>query len=197
MNFRCKLRHRRSILRPRFLRRVLIFRDFATFSTGFCISCAKTPPYYNFLFVWLTDLESIGLPKTRWRTFAVEAFIGKGLFRRKIASSTSFPKIPVFAKNGGVNFKLWVWDTQKAHLCAEGRLLTFLRQSGADVFAVGDWQNPEQRTKNNRDRGVRTIAHAQKRNRLYDLHRESKKQDTKLLAITSLTIIRFSNFFHC
>jgi len=28
------------------------------------------------------------------------------------------------------------------------------------------------------------------------LHRESKKQDTKLLAITSLTIIRFSKFFH-
>jgi len=32
--------------------------------------------------------------------------------------------------------------------------------------------------------------------RLKFLHRESKKQDTKLLAITSLTIIRFSNFFH-
>ena len=29
-----------------------------------------------------------------------------------------------------------------------------------------------------------------------ELHRESKKQDTKLLAITSLTIIRFSKFFH-
>ena len=28
------------------------------------------------------------------------------------------------------------------------------------------------------------------------IHRESKKQDTKLLAITSPTIIRFSNFFH-
>jgi len=28
------------------------------------------------------------------------------------------------------------------------------------------------------------------------LHRESKKQDTKLLAITLPTIIRFSNFFH-
>jgi len=28
------------------------------------------------------------------------------------------------------------------------------------------------------------------------VHRESKKQDTKLLAINSLTIIRFSNFFH-
>jgi len=28
-----------------------------------------------------------------------------------------------------------------------------------------------------------------------DIHRESKKQDTKLLAITSLTIIRFSKFF--
>ena len=28
-----------------------------------------------------------------------------------------------------------------------------------------------------------------------DLHRESKKQDTKLLAITSLNIIRFSKFF--
>ena len=29
------------------------------------------------------------------------------------------------------------------------------------------------------------------------LHRESKKEDIKLLAITSLTIIRFSIFFHC
>ena len=28
------------------------------------------------------------------------------------------------------------------------------------------------------------------------IHRESKKQDTKLLPITSLTIIRFSKFFH-
>jgi len=28
------------------------------------------------------------------------------------------------------------------------------------------------------------------------IHRESKKQDTKLLAITSPTIIRFSKFFH-
>ena len=126
MNFRCKLRHRRSILRPRFLRRLLIFRDFATFSTGFCISYAKTPSYYNFLFVWPTDLESI--PKTRWRTFAVEVFIGKGLFRRKIASRHHSPKCRFFVKNWGVNFKLWVWDTQKAHLCAEGRLLTFLRQ---------------------------------------------------------------------
>jgi len=30
---------------------------------------------------------------------------------------------------------------------------------------------------------------------LLRLHRESKKQDTKLLAITSLTIIRFSEIF--
>jgi len=30
---------------------------------------------------------------------------------------------------------------------------------------------------------------------LVKLHRESKKQDTKLLALTSLTIIRFSQFF--
>jgi len=29
----------------------------------------------------------------------------------------------------------------------------------------------------------------------FSLHRESKKQDTKLLAITSLSIIRFSKFF--
>ena len=29
-----------------------------------------------------------------------------------------------------------------------------------------------------------------------NIHRESKKQDTKLLAITSLTITRFSKFFH-
>jgi len=29
-----------------------------------------------------------------------------------------------------------------------------------------------------------------------NVHRESKKQDTKLLAITSPTIIRFSKFFH-
>ena len=28
------------------------------------------------------------------------------------------------------------------------------------------------------------------------LHRESKKQAIKLLAVTSLTIIRFSTFFH-
>jgi len=39
-------------------------------------------------------------------------------------------------------------------------------------------------------RGIKTLKPRTK------IHRESKKQDTKLLAITSLTIIRFSKFFH-
>ena len=37
MNFRCKFRHRRSIPRPRFPRRVENFGDSATFSVDFCI----------------------------------------------------------------------------------------------------------------------------------------------------------------
>jgi len=37
MNFRCKLRHRRSICRPRFPTRVRNFGDLATFSVDICI----------------------------------------------------------------------------------------------------------------------------------------------------------------
>jgi len=39
------------------------------------------------------------------------------------------------------------------------------------------------------------MQHQQRRPGSGRLHRESKKQDTKLLAITSLTIFRFSKFF--
>ena len=59
MNFRCKLRHRRSISRPRFPVRVQNFSDLATFSVDFWILRAECPPYIYFRFVWPTDLESI------------------------------------------------------------------------------------------------------------------------------------------
>jgi len=59
MNFRYKLRHRRSIRRPRFPVRVQNFVDLATFSVDFCILYAECPPYFYFRFVWPTDLESI------------------------------------------------------------------------------------------------------------------------------------------
>jgi len=61
MNFRCrpKLRHLRSIRRPRFPIRVQNFGDLATFFVDFCILYAECPPYFYFRFVWPTDLESI------------------------------------------------------------------------------------------------------------------------------------------
>ena len=57
--FRCKLRHRRSIRRRRFPIRVQNFRAWAMFFVDFCILCAECPPYFNFRFVWPTDLERI------------------------------------------------------------------------------------------------------------------------------------------
>jgi len=59
MNFRCKLRHLRSIRRPRFPIRVQNFSDLATFSVDFCIFYAECPPYFYSRVVWPTDLESI------------------------------------------------------------------------------------------------------------------------------------------
>jgi len=57
--FRCKLRHRRSIRRRRFPIRVQNFRAWAMFFVDFCILRAECPPYFNFRFVWPTDLERI------------------------------------------------------------------------------------------------------------------------------------------
>ena len=54
INFRCKLRHRRSIPRQRFPVRSQNFGDLATFSVDFCILCAECPPYFYFRFVWPT-----------------------------------------------------------------------------------------------------------------------------------------------
>jgi len=59
MNFRCKLRRRRSIPLPRFPTTVHNFGDLATFSVDFCILYAECPPYFYFRFVWPTDLESV------------------------------------------------------------------------------------------------------------------------------------------
>jgi len=60
MNFRRKLRHRRSIRRPRFPISVQNFGDLATFSVDFfCILYAECLPYFYFRFFWPTDRESI------------------------------------------------------------------------------------------------------------------------------------------
>jgi len=59
MNFLCKIRHRRSIRRPRYPIRLQNFGDFAKFSVYFCILFADCPPYFCFRFVCPTDLESI------------------------------------------------------------------------------------------------------------------------------------------
>jgi len=59
MRFRCKFRHRRLIRRPRFSTGVQNFGDLATFSIDFCILYSECPPYFYFLFVWPTDVESI------------------------------------------------------------------------------------------------------------------------------------------
>jgi len=53
-NFRCKLRHRRLIPRPRFPIRV----------RWFCILYAECPLYFYFRFVWPTDLENIPYAST-------------------------------------------------------------------------------------------------------------------------------------
>ena len=59
MQFRCKFKHRRLIRRPRFLVRVKNVSDLATFYVDFCILYSECPPYFDFRFVWPTDLESI------------------------------------------------------------------------------------------------------------------------------------------
>ena len=59
MNFRCKLGHRRLILRPQFPVRKQNFSDMTTFSVDFCILYAGCKPYFYFRVVWPTDLESI------------------------------------------------------------------------------------------------------------------------------------------
>jgi len=51
MHFRYKLRHRRSIRRPRFPVRVQNFSDLATFSVDFCILYAEPPPNFYFRFL--------------------------------------------------------------------------------------------------------------------------------------------------
>ena len=58
MNFRCKIRHHRSIPWPWFPIRVQNFSDLATFSLDYCILYSECPPYFYFRFVWPTDLES-------------------------------------------------------------------------------------------------------------------------------------------
>jgi len=69
MNFRCKLRHRRSIRWPRYPIRVQNFGYLATFSVDFCILYAECPPYFYFRFVWPTELESIPHASTPRRQF--------------------------------------------------------------------------------------------------------------------------------
>jgi len=59
MNFRCKIRHRRLIRRPRFPVRVQNVSDLATFSVDFRILYAECPLYFYIRFVWPTDLKSI------------------------------------------------------------------------------------------------------------------------------------------
>jgi len=65
MNFRYKLRHHRSIRRPRFPIRMPNFGDLKTFSVDDCILYSECPPYFYFRFVWPTDLESIPHAPTR------------------------------------------------------------------------------------------------------------------------------------
>ena len=59
MNFRCKFRLQRSILRPRVPIRVQKFSYLATFSVHYCILYSECPPYFYFRFVWPTGLQSI------------------------------------------------------------------------------------------------------------------------------------------
>jgi len=76
-----------------------------------------------------------------------------------------------FVGKWGLNVKLWVRDPQKAHLCAEERILVFFCvKVGAGVLPVGDWKNPQKRKHSPRQM-VRKNAHAQKRNPLSDLHK--------------------------
>jgi len=59
MHFRCKLRHRRSIRRPRFPIRVQNFGNLATFYVNFFYLIFWLSAIFYFRFVWPTDLEII------------------------------------------------------------------------------------------------------------------------------------------
>jgi len=66
-----------------------------------------------------------------------------------------------------VELKFWLCDPQKAHPCAESRLLTYF----ASKIRVDDLKNPPpKKRKNSRvNLLMREVAHAQKRNPLSDL----------------------------
>jgi len=65
MNFRCKIRHKGSIRRPRFPISVQNIVDLTTFYDNYCILYSECPPYFYFRFVWPTDSESIPHAPTR------------------------------------------------------------------------------------------------------------------------------------
>jgi len=85
MNFRCKLRRRRSIPRSRFPIRVQNFSDLATFSAVYCILYSECPPYFYFRFVWPTDLESIPHASTPTLIIPTKFEVGMCIYCQVIA----------------------------------------------------------------------------------------------------------------
>jgi len=79
----------------------------------------------------------------------------------------------VFGENRGLNVRLWVRGPQKAHPCADRvfwRSL-FSCQSRCGRIGCRRLEEPSPKWKNSRDKGVRKIAHAHKRNPSFDLHK--------------------------
>ena len=74
-------------------------------------------------------------------------------------------------------------------------LLYFILLCVIDRFLKLVGVNPQQTT-TGMSSGVFVPTTVFSATHLYILHRESKKQDTKLLALTSPTIIRFSKFLY-
>jgi len=84
MNFRCKFRHRRSILRPRFPSRLQNFGDLASLSVDYCILYSECPPYFYFRFL-SPDLESIAHASTHTLIIPTKFEVGMFIPCRVIA----------------------------------------------------------------------------------------------------------------
>jgi len=112
MNFRCKLRHRRSIRQPRFPVRVQNFGYLVSFSVYFCILYAECPPYFYFRFVWPTDLESIPHASTPTSMIPTK-FKAPTPIRSWVISDNVFHWLPVEMRTRPLPMRRITWSVSR------------------------------------------------------------------------------------
>ena len=96
----------------------------------------------------------------------------KGVFERKFLSPVEKgPQIGGFWSKRGEKLNFWFCDPQKAHPCAEPRLLTYFASKSVRGLGCRRFEDPlpQKRTNSRINNLMREIAHAQKLNPLSDL----------------------------